>query len=120
MHEVGTAHFEGQSDQQSRRDGVAREASQVGHLEACGNRNLATGLDLEDLSRAVTIGGQNPDFTAEAGEIEAKPIERFDPAAVSARGHEIGADVQNLQDLMVAVQSLIIAITSIVNTVATQ
>jgi len=57
---------------------------------------------------------------AEAGEIEAKPIERFDPAAVSARGHEIGADVQNLQDLMVAVQSLIIAITSIVNTVATQ
>jgi hypothetical protein len=95
---------------------MARETAKIGHRKACGYRDFAPGLDLEDIARAVAVGGEYPHFATETRQIKAKPIERFRAATVRARWHEVGADVQNLQDLrvatpvllMVSVQSLIL------------
>jgi len=110
MHDLGAVHFERQSHQQSRRDGLAREAAKIGHLKACGYRYFAPGLDLKDFPRAVAVGGEYPHFATKARQIKAKPIERLRAATVRASGHEVGADVQNLQDLMAANQFLLIAL----------
>jgi hypothetical protein len=110
MHDLGPVHFERQSHQQSRRDGMARETAKIGHRKACGYLDFAPGLNLEDVARAVSVGSEYPHFATEARQIKAKPIERFRAATVRARRHEVGADVQNLQDLRVATPVLLMAL----------
>ena len=99
---------------------MAREAAEVGHLEARGDRDSAPGLDGEDFARAIAVGGEDPHFATEARQIKAQPVKRFRSATVCACGFEVRADVQDLQDSIATNRFFRVGITSTVIPVVIQ
>jgi hypothetical protein len=83
---------------------MTRDSARVGHLEAGGDCDLGTDLDLEDFTQSVAVRSQRSHIASEARKGETQAVERLYWAAISPGGHEVRTYVQNLQVDVVSVK----------------